>query len=112
MEGIIHPSSHDCNTLIISPDLDWTSQCNSLAPGDVELPSLSLLRVPGQTLPDLVQVRPEETLQVSGAFCPSLDQVLQVLFRLVHSHWSRNVEARLSMVESFLSDACANSLMT
>ena len=27
---------------------------------------------------------------------------------LVHSHWSRNVEARLSLVESFPSDACAN----
>ena len=30
---------------------------------------------------------------------------------LVHSHWSRNVEARLSLVESFPSDACASSLM-
>ena len=31
--------------------------------------------------------------------------------RLVHSHWSRNVEARLSLVESFPSDAGASSLM-
>ena len=31
---------------------------------------------------------------------------------VVHSHWSRNVEARLSLVESFPSDACASSLMT
>ena len=30
---------------------------------------------------------------------------------LVHSHWSRNVEARLSLVESFPSDAYASSLM-
>ena len=30
---------------------------------------------------------------------------------LVHSHWSRNVEARLSLVESFPSDACASSFM-
>ena len=26
---------------------------------------------------------------------------------MVHSHWSRNVEAHLSLVESFPSDACA-----
>ena len=30
---------------------------------------------------------------------------------VVHSHWSRNVEARLSLVESFPSDAVASSLM-
>ena len=30
---------------------------------------------------------------------------------VVHSHWSRNVEARLSLVESFSSDAGASSLM-
>ena len=30
---------------------------------------------------------------------------------LLHSHWSRNVEARLLLVESFPSDACASSLM-
>ena len=30
---------------------------------------------------------------------------------LVHSHWSRNVEAPLSLVESFPSDARASSLM-
>ena len=29
---------------------------------------------------------------------------------LVHSHWSRNVEARLSLVESFPSDAGAKEL--
>ena len=29
---------------------------------------------------------------------------------LLHSHWSRNVEARLSLVESLPSDACASSL--
>ena len=33
------------------------------------------------------------------------------LSSLVHSHWSRNVEARLSLVESFSSDAGASSLM-
>ena len=30
---------------------------------------------------------------------------------VVHSHWSRNVEARLSLVETFPSDACASNLM-
>ena len=30
---------------------------------------------------------------------------------VLHSHWSRNVEARLSLVESFPSDAGASSLM-
>ena len=30
---------------------------------------------------------------------------------VVHSHWSRNVQARLSLVESFPSDAGASSLM-
>ena len=31
--------------------------------------------------------------------------------RLLHCHWSRNVQARLSLVESFPSDACASNLM-
>ena len=30
--------------------------------------------------------------------------------RMVHSHWSRNVETCLSLVESFPSDACASNL--
>ena len=36
---------------------------------------------------------------------------LVVVVSLVHSHWSRNVEGRLSLVESFPSDACASSLV-
>ena len=31
--------------------------------------------------------------------------------RLVLSHWSRNVEARLSLVESLPTDACASNLI-
>ena len=30
---------------------------------------------------------------------------------VVHSHWSSNVEARLSLVERFPNDACASRLM-
>ena len=30
---------------------------------------------------------------------------------VVHSHWSRTIDARLSLVENFPSDACASSLM-
>ena len=35
----------------------------------------------------------------------------QLQVSLLHSHWSRNVEARLSLVESFPSDLCASNLM-
>ena len=41
----------------------------------------------------------------------TMDSICSVCTSLVHSHWSRNIEARLSLVENFPSDAGASSLM-
>ena len=47
-----------------------------LPPGDAQLPPLSLLRVPGQALRDLVQGGEEEDIQVCGAHHPHVVESL------------------------------------
>ena len=60
-------------------------------------------------IPDTVGV--ENFLPSKGTEVDGQGELVEVLNRLVHSHWSRNVEPRLLLVESFPSDACASSLM-
>ena len=59
-------------------------------------------------LDHFLSVSLENVVRVAGYLI--LQASVYILTSLVHSHWSRNVEARLSLVESFPSDACASNL--
>ena len=62
---------------------------------------------------DIKEATNELSLNLSVVSGYTKDQMSEFIiqYSVLHSHWSRNVEARLSLVESFPSNAGASSLM-